>query len=67
MAAEKLYYNDSFLLAFDARVLSCEAAGDPWHAVLDRTAFYPTSGGQPHDTGRLGDAAVVEVIERLRA
>ncbi len=67
MAAEKLYYNDSFLLEFDARVLSCDVAGDPWHGVLDRTAFYPTSGGQPHDTGRLGDAAVVEVMERLRA
>ncbi len=67
MAAEKLYYNDSFLLEFDARVLSCEAAGNRWHAVLDRTAFYPASGGQPHDTGRLGDAAVVEVMERLRA
>jgi len=64
VAGEKLYYNDSFLLEFDARVLSCEAAGDRWHAVLERTAFYPTSGGQPHDTGRLGDAAVVEVIER---
>src|SRR3984893_3071745 len=34
-----------------------------WRVKLDRTAFYPTSGGQPHDTGRLGDARVVEVLD----
>jgi alanyl-tRNA synthetase len=32
--------------------------------VLDRTAFYPTSGGQPFDTGRLGAAAVIDVVDR---
>src|SRR5690606_41152042 len=31
--------------------------------VLDRTAFYPTSGGQPFDTGRLGAAKVTEVVD----
>jgi len=53
-------------------VISCErAAGDAaiaaeskWWVILDETAFYPTSGGQPHDTGRLGDAMVVDVFER---
>jgi alanyl-tRNA synthetase len=30
---------------------------------LDRTAFYPTSGGQPHDTGRLGDARIIDVLD----
>jgi alanyl-tRNA synthetase len=34
-----------------------------WRVKLDRTAFYPTSGGQPHDTGRLGDAHVVDVLD----
>jgi len=34
-----------------------------WHVKLDRTAFYPTSGGQPHDTGRLGDTRVVDVLD----
>jgi len=42
-------------------------AGPPaealWRVKLDRTAFYPTSGGQPHDTGRLGDARVVDVLD----
>jgi alanyl-tRNA synthetase len=50
---ERLYYHDSFLFEFDARVVeSFEIDGR--HAVaLDRTAFYPTSGGQVHDTGKL--------------
>ena len=50
-ATERLYYRDSFLREFDAQVISCEKEGDCWKVVLDRTAFYPTSGGQPHDTG----------------
>lgn len=50
---ERLYYHDSYLLSFDARVVeSVEHNGN--HAViLDRTAFYPTSGGQVYDTGTL--------------
>lgn len=61
---EKLYYHDSFLREFEAQVISCEPSGGQFHVVLDRTAFYPTSGGQPNDTGRLGEAAVVDVTER---
>lgn len=61
---ERLYYHDSFLREFDAHVVSCEPAGDRHQVLLDRTAFYPGSGGQPHDLGRLGDAAVLEVTER---
>jgi alanyl-tRNA synthetase len=50
---ERLYYHDSFLYSFDATVLeSLEIAGKR-AIVLDRTAFYPTSGGQVHDTGKL--------------
>ncbi len=58
----RLYYRDSFLREFDAAVTRCSAAGSLWHVVLDRTAFYPTSGGQPHDTGALGGANVLEVL-----
>lgn len=60
---ERLYYHDSFLREFDAQVISCEQEGDRWKVVLDRTAFYPTSGGQPHDLGNLGGIAVLEVVD----
>lgn len=63
MATERLYYEDSFLREFDATVIACEPAGDRWHVRLDRTAFYPTSGGQPFDTGKLNDVAVVDVSD----
>jgi alanyl-tRNA synthetase len=58
---DRLYYRDATLLEFDATVI--EHAGDAQHIVLDRTAFYPTSGGQPHDTGLLGPARVIDVID----
>jgi alanyl-tRNA synthetase len=51
------------LREFDAQVISCEKEGERWKIVLDRTAFYPTSGGQPHDTGKLGDVPVIEVAD----
>lgn len=60
---ERLYYDDAFLREFDARVTACEPAGARWHVRLDRTAFYPTSGGQPFDIGRLNEAAVVDVSD----
>ncbi|MGA8306166.1 MAG: alanyl-tRNA editing protein, partial [Candidatus Acidiferrales bacterium] len=62
-ATERLYYRDSFLREFDAQVISCEKEGERWKIVLDRTAFYPTSGGQPYDTGKLGDVPVIEVAD----
>ncbi|MBR6667616.1 MAG: alanyl-tRNA editing protein [Clostridia bacterium] len=58
---DRLYYDNAYLTAFDARVLSCRANGDHYDVLLDRSAFYPTSGGQPFDTGSLGDARVVDV------
>lgn len=64
MATERLYYHDSRLLEFDARVISLSELDDGQIAVtLDRTAFYPTGGGQPTDTGTLGDARVVDCID----
>ena len=62
-ATERLYYHDSFLREFDAQVISCEKDGERWKIVLDRTAFYPTSGGQPYDTGKLSDVPVIEVAD----
>lgn len=61
---ERLYYHDSHLADFDAHVLSVDNAPDDRTAVrLDRTAFYPTGGGQPTDTGTLGNARVVECAD----
>ncbi|HEX5613689.1 MAG TPA: alanyl-tRNA editing protein [Acidimicrobiia bacterium] len=54
---ELLYLRDAYLREFDATVVAVD--GD--RVALDRTAFYPTGGGQPHDTGRLGDAVVTSV------
>ncbi len=56
--AERLYYADSFLKSFpavvaDVRELSRSGGESVWQIALDRTAFYPTSGGQPNDTGLL--------------
>ncbi len=63
MKTERLYYNDCFLRSFEARVLRAESAAGGVRAWLDRTAFYPTSGGQPYDTGTLGGARVLDVFE----
>jgi alanyl-tRNA synthetase len=62
---ERLYYHDSFLREFDAKMVSCEREGDRWRVILDRTAFYPASGGQPHDMGRLEDTEVLEVSDAV--
>jgi alanyl-tRNA synthetase len=58
---ERLYYRDCYLQEFRASVV--EATDDGRRVYLDRTAFYPTSGGQPFDTGVLGAAKVIEVID----
>src|SRR5438270_3044449 len=58
---ERLYYTDSYLTTFHARPVRVEDQGR-W-VYLDRTAFYPTSGGQPHDTGTIAGARVLDVID----
>ena len=61
MKTERLYYADSYLTHFSAQVLDrAERAGKP-AVALDQSAFYPEGGGQPADTGTLGDVAVVDV------
>ena len=60
---ERLYYNDSYLRDFDADVVETLTHEGRPAVVLDRTAFYPTSGGQPFDVGTLGGVRVVEVID----
>ena len=60
---DRLYYTDPYCRSFHATVTrSFEHEGRP-AVTLDRTAFYPTSGGQPFDTGELGAVQVVETID----
>ncbi|MGQ9466206.1 MAG: alanyl-tRNA editing protein [Anaerolineae bacterium] len=58
---ERLYYTDSYQARFTARVVERLTWGGHPAVVLDRTAFYPTSGGQPSDRGRLGGITVLGV------
>jgi alanyl-tRNA synthetase len=61
---ERLYYTDSHLIEFDARVVDVTERVSGWTAIiLDRTAFYPTGGGQPSDTGTLNGSRVVECVD----
>jgi len=70
VTTRRLYYDDAFEKEFTARVMHCEVlppdvsagiTGSVWGLILDRTAFYPTSGGQPNDLGKIGDANVLDV------
>ena len=60
---ERLYYTDSTLREFTARVVARQETERGPAVRLDSTAFYPTSGGQPHDSGKLDDIAVLDVWE----
>src|SRR5256885_656154 len=67
MSTRRLYYDDSFQREFTAQLVSCERAvhgsSQAWRVVLDSTALYPTSGGQPHDIGKLNSANVLDVVD----
>jgi alanyl-tRNA synthetase len=58
---ERLYYDDCYLREFQAKVV--DTADNGMRVYLDRTAFYPTSGGQPFDLGTVGGASVQDVID----
>lgn len=58
---ERLYYRDATLRTFSAALV--DVADDGRKVYLDQTAFYPTSGGQPHDLGLLGGSRVIDVID----
>ncbi|HMF99106.1 MAG TPA: DHHA1 domain-containing protein [Vicinamibacterales bacterium] len=60
---DRLYYADPYLREFDATIRRIESRGGRTSVTLDRTAFYPTSGGQPFDTGSLGPFRVVDVVD----
>jgi len=56
---DRLYYTDPYDREFDAVIVRCEGR----RVALDRTGFYPTSGGQPFDTGTLGNLRVIDVVD----
>jgi alanyl-tRNA synthetase len=64
MKTERLYYNDPYLLEFDANVVGTKNAGAHSGVILDKTAFYPTSGGQPNDLGEINGIALLDCIEQ---
>jgi len=61
---EKLYYSDSHMKSFTAKVLSCTEEKGRFAVVLDRTAFFPEGGGQSADTGKIGAATVLDAHEK---
>ncbi len=61
---EKLYYTDSHMKTFTARVTSCEQSGEKYLVALDRTAFFPEGGGQLGDSGTIGDVRVFDTHEK---
>ncbi|MCI8757154.1 MAG: hypothetical protein HFG18_11280 [Oscillospiraceae bacterium] len=61
---QKLFYENMYLQHFSATVTGCEPAQDRWHITLDATAFYPEGGGQPGDTGYLGNVRVIDTHSR---
>jgi alanyl-tRNA synthetase len=70
MTTHRIYYDDAFEREFRARIVHCDLLPPDLNSgitsqalglILDQTAFYPTSGGQPHDLGKIGDANVLDV------
>src|SRR5689334_15580026 len=60
---ERLYYTDPYLREFDAELVDTVSHEGRTALVLDRSAFYPTSGGQPFDVGMFADVRVLDVVE----
>ena len=60
---ERLYYNDPYLLEFEASIIEERPMDGRHGVVLDRTAFYPTSGGQPNDLGFMNGVELLDVID----
>ena len=59
----KLYFDNQYLREFSSTVIQKIEAGQRPGIILEQTLFYPSSGGQPHDTGTINDIAVLDVFE----
>ena len=60
---ERIYYHDSYLTNFSAKVIKKQKDNDYFGLVFDKTAFYPTSGGQPHDQGTVNEVPIVNIVD----
>jgi alanyl-tRNA synthetase len=60
---ERLYYTDAYLREFEASIVRVDVRNGRTSVVLDRTAFYPTSGGQPFDLGVLDNVRILDVVD----
>lgn len=61
---ERLYYKDQYIKDFEAQVISCTEGKNGFEVILDKTAFFPEGGGQPGDKGFIGQAKVLDTIEK---
>jgi alanyl-tRNA synthetase len=64
MTTQRLYYDDSYTVRFEAAILETALVNKQPAAVLDKSYFYPTGGGQPCDTGSINSIAVIDVFSR---
>ena len=62
---KKLYLEYAYLQSCKSNVIGRKEVDGKPGVILDQTVFYPTSGGQPHDTGTINDVAVIDVLENL--
>lgn len=60
---QKLYYENQYIKDFTATVVSCTEGKRGFEVILDKTAFFPEGGGQPGDTGFIGNAEVIDTVE----
>jgi alanyl-tRNA synthetase len=67
MKTDRLYYNDPYLLEFDATVLESKPVGNHFGILLDKTGFYPTSGGQLNDLGSINEVPLLDCLEDEKA